>query len=302
MQTITITTGQRTGSKQDVIGTYVATSTAPGSATASGDGYLKNTNGGSYCGPSRGGGCDWDAFYVWAIADAKSYFQYKEGDKVILNGKEVLPPAPQPAPCNTGAITLQNLEVPCCEGYTPDPYGSKCVKKGTPLTPDPNPPAQNCAKEGEVRPLFGDCCPGTESKFDPFKLRDVCVKPTAPPAQPPSTCAKEGEKRPIFGECCTGLESKFDPFKLGDVCVKPAAPVTASIEISKSEFALGDIMSIKTCAPDGYMYVLDPSGKETFKGDIPKGGCRDDSYPVKADHPSGTYRSCTDSSLMHRTF
>jgi hypothetical protein len=34
-----------------------------------------------------------------------------------------------------------------------------------------------CAKEGEVKPLFGDCCPGLESKFSWETLKSTCVKP-----------------------------------------------------------------------------------------------------------------------------
>lgn len=63
-----------------------------------------------------------------------------------------------------------------------------------------------------------------------------------------------------------------------------------SLTINPQTLKTGDTVNITSCSSPagGYVYVLDPSGKETFKADIPANGCRTDSYTV-LDTPMGIY-------------
>lgn len=74
-----------------------------------------------------------------------------------------------------------------------------------------------------------------------------------------------------------------------DVTVTTTPPSGTSITIDKTNYILGDIVSIKSCVQDGYVYILDPSKNQTFKADIPKGGCRTDTYTIVTGQPDGQY-------------
>jgi hypothetical protein len=74
-----------------------------------------------------------------------------------------------------------------------------------------------------------------------------------------------------------------------DITVTSTPPTGTSIDISKTSYVLGDTVSIKTCVQDGYVYILNPSRTQTFKADIPKGGCRTDTYIVATGQPAGQY-------------
>lgn len=86
-----------------------------------------------------------------------------------------------------------------------------------------------------------------------------------------------------------GFECGSDLSNTVDISVTSTAPTGTSIDISKTSYALGDTVSIKSCAPSGYVYVLDPSGTQTFKADIPANGCRTDTYIIATGQPNGNY-------------
>lgn len=74
-----------------------------------------------------------------------------------------------------------------------------------------------------------------------------------------------------------------------DIIISSSPPIGTAIDMSKTSYILGDTVSIKVCTPNGYVYITDPSGIQTFKADIPKNGCRTDTYIVAAGQPEGQY-------------
>ena len=86
-----------------------------------------------------------------------------------------------------------------------------------------------------------------------------------------------------------GFECGSDASNTVDITVTTNPPAGTSIDISKTSYVLSDTVSIKSCAASGYVYILDPSGNQTFKVDIPAGGCRTDTYTIATGQPNGNY-------------
>lgn len=91
-----------------------------------------------------------------------------------------------------------------------------------------------------------------------------------------------------------------------DITISSTPPTGTAIDISQASYGLGDTVSIKTCAADGYMYIINPANTQTFKADIPKGACRTDTYTIAIGQIEGTYKvrvaNYSNITLMEKTY